>query len=146
MVALAYDRWRIVGLPRELSAVGVDAFVGGKEDTRAGAIRLVPWGQGWRDTAPAIDALEISVLERRFQHPGNPVLTFCFANAVSVTDAGGNRKLDKSATRFRIDGAVAAAMAIGCKARDRTEPEDEPSIYEVMVQAAADAAARAAAH
>jgi len=32
---------------------------------------------------------------------------------------------------------VAAAMAIGCKARDRTETEDEPSIYEVMAQAAA---------
>ena len=93
--------------------------------------------------APAIDALEISVLERRFQHPGNPVLTFCFANAVSITDASGNRKLDKSATRFRIDGAVAAAMAIGCKARDRTETEDEPSIYEIM---AAEAAAREAAH
>ncbi len=86
-------------------------------------------------------------MERRFQHPGNPVLTFCFANAVSITDASGNRKLDKSATRFRIDGAVAAAMAIGCKARDRTETDDEPSIYEVMAQvAAAETAAREAAH
>ncbi len=144
--ALAYDRWRIEALLRELAAIGVDAFVDGKDDARTGALRLVPWGQGWRDMAPAIDALEISILERRFQHPGNPVLTFCFANAVSITDASGNRKLDKSATRFRIDGAVAAAMAIGCKARDRTELEDEPSIYEVMAQAAAaEAAAREAA-
>ncbi len=146
VVALAYDRWRIEALLRELAAIGVDAFVDGKDDARTGALRLAPWGQGWRDMAPAIDALEISILERRFQHPGNPVLTFCFANAVSITDASGNRKLDKSATRFRIDGAVAAAMAIGCKARDRTEIEDEPSIYEVMAQAAAaEAAAREAA-
>lgn len=57
---------------------------------------------------------------------------------MSIDDASGNRKLDKSATRFRIDGAIAAAMAIGCKARDRTEAEDEPSIYEVMAQAAAE--------
>ena len=71
---------------------------------------MVPWGQGWRDMAPALDALEISVLERRFQHPGNPVLTFCFANAVSIADASGNRKMDKSATRFRIGGRVTAAM------------------------------------
>ena len=78
----------------------MDAFVDGKDDARTGALRLVPWGRGWRDMAPAIDALEISVLERRFQYPGNPVLTFCFANAVSITDASGNRKLDKSATRF----------------------------------------------
>ncbi len=146
VVALAYDRWRIEALLRELAAIGVDAFVDGKDDARSGALRLVPWGQGWRDMAPAIDALEISVLERRFQHPGNPVLAFCFANAVSLSDASGNRKLDKSATRFRIDGAVAAAMAIGCKARDRTEAEDEPSIYEVMAQVvAAEAAAREAA-
>ena len=75
------------------------------------------------------------------------MLTFRFANAVSVTDASGNRELDKSATSLRIDGAVAAAMAVGCKARDRTETADEPSIYEVMVQqAAAEAAAREAAH
>jgi phage terminase large subunit-like protein len=144
--ALAYDRWRIEALLRELAAIGVDDFVDGKDDARTGALRLVPWGQGWRDTAPAIDALEISVLERRFQHPGNPVLTFRFADAVSLSDASGNRKLDKSATRFRIDRAVAAAMAIGCKARDRTGTEDEPSIYEVMAQAAAEnAAAREAA-
>jgi hypothetical protein len=32
-------------------------------------------------------------------------------------DPAGNRKLDKSASRFRIDGAVAATMAIGLKAR-----------------------------
>ena len=65
---------------------------------------------------------------------------------MSIADASGNRKLDKSATRFRIDGAVAAAKAIGCKARDRTETEDEPSICEVMAQAAAETAAREAAH
>ena len=73
---------------------------------------------------------------------GDPVLTFRFANAVSVTCVSGNRELDTSATRFRIDGALAAAMAIGCKARDRTEAGDGPSIYEAVAQAAA----REAAH
>jgi phage terminase large subunit-like protein len=121
VVGLAYDRWRIEGLLRELTGIGVDAFVGGKEHPRAGALRLIPWGQGWRDMAPAIDALEIAVLERRFRHPGNPVLTFCFANAVAIADPSGNRKLDKSATRFRIDGAVATATVIGCKASKPTE-------------------------
>jgi len=132
VVGLAYDRWRIEGLLKELMAIGVDAYVEGKEPPRAGALRLVPWGQGFRDMAPAIDALEVSILERQFKHPGNPVLTFCFANAVAVSDPAGNRKLDKSKSRFRIDGAVATAMAKGLKARDAMEgpppssPWDDP--------------------
>lgn len=130
VVALAYDRWRIEALLRELQSVGVDAYVDGKEPPRAGALRLVPWGQGFRDMAPAIDALEISVLERTFEHDGNPVLTMCFANAVAISDPSGNRKLDKSATRFRIDGAVACAMAIGCKARDTASGTNAASVYE----------------
>ena len=70
----------------------------------------------------------------------DPVLTFRFANAVSVTGASCNRKLDTSAIRFRIDSAV--AMANGRKARDLTETVDAPSIYEVMAPVAAQAAAR----
>ena len=34
-------------------------------------------------------------------------------------DPAGNRKLDKGKARFRIDGAVALAMAMGLRARDR---------------------------
>lgn len=126
---LAFDRWRIELLLREFNAIGLDAYVEGKDKSRAGALRLVPWGQGFKDMGPAIDALEISVLERRFAHDGNPVLTFCFSNAVVVPDPAGNRKLDKSKTRFRIDGAVAAAMAMGLKAVDATKPQG-PSVYE----------------
>jgi phage terminase large subunit-like protein len=40
------------------------------------------------------------------------------SNAMAITDPAGNRKLDKSKSRFRIDGAVALAMAVGLKARD----------------------------
>jgi hypothetical protein len=39
-------------------------------------------------------------------------------------DPAGNRKLDKSKARFRIDGAVALAMGLGLKARERLA-EDE---------------------
>lgn len=129
---LAYDRWRIDNLIRELDAVGLASFVDDKDSARNG-LRLVPFGQGFKDMAPAIDALEVSVIERRFAHDGNPVLAFCFSNAVAITDPAGNRKLDKSKTRFRIDGAVAAAMAIGLKARDLTldtmeySPWDDPN-------------------
>lgn len=48
-----------------------------------------------------------------FVHDGNPVLTWCFSNAMAISDPAGNRKLDKSKARFRIDGAVAVTMAKG---------------------------------
>jgi phage terminase large subunit-like protein len=123
VVGLAYDRWRIEILLQRLSEAGIDCFVDEKDAGSSNALRLIPWGQGFKDMGPAIDALEISVLERRFKHDGNPVLTDNFASAAVVTDPAGNRKLNKSATRFRIDGAVAVAMAIGCKvARAETPP------------------------
>lgn len=115
---LAYDRWRIELLLVEFQRIGVDAYVDGKDKPFDGALRLVPWGQGYRDMSPAVEALEASVVHRRMKHDGNPVLGFCFANAIAVSDASGNRKIDKSKTRFRIDGAVAAAMAVGLKARE----------------------------
>ncbi|NIH74425.1 phage terminase large subunit-like protein [Ochrobactrum sp. P20RRXII] len=120
---LAYDRWRIEQLLVEFQRIGVDAYIEGKDKPFDGALRLVPWGQGYRDMSPAVEALEASFIHRRFKHDGNPVLAFCFANAIAVSDASGNRKLDKSKTRFRIDGAVATAMAAGLKARE-VEPEE----------------------
>jgi phage terminase large subunit-like protein len=44
----------------------------------------------------------------------------CVANAIVSLDPAGNRKLDKGKSASRIDGAVALAMAIGIKARERT--------------------------
>jgi len=125
---LAYDRWRINDLLRQFDGVGLDAHA---EEERGDGLRLVPWGQGFRDMAPAIDALEMAVLERELVHPASPVLTWNVANAVAVTDPAGNRKLDKGKARFRIDGAVALAMALGLKARDRQEPTG-PSFWEVL--------------
>ncbi|GHC61555.1 terminase [Limoniibacter endophyticus] len=119
---LAYDRWRIEQLLVEFQRIGVDVYIDGKDKPFDGALRLVPWGQGYRDMSPAVEALEASFIHRRFKHDDNPVLSFCFANAIAVSDASGNRKLDKSKTRFRIDGAVATAMCVGLKARE-AEPE-----------------------
>jgi len=135
VVGVAYDRWRIENLLQELNRAGVDAVVEGKDYTAgdpipAGFLRLVPWGQGFRDMAPAIDALENAVIEQTLEHPGHPVLTWCISNALPFTDPAGNRKLDKAKSRFRIDGAVALTMAIGLKRRDQEVKEPTPSIYE----------------
>lgn len=118
VLGLAYDRWRIETLRREIDRIGLATFLNGE---KGDGLRLVPWGQGFRDMAPAVEAIERAVLERRLIHPANPVLTWNMANAVAVTDPAGNRKLDKDKARFRIDGAVALTMLMGLKARDRTE-------------------------
>jgi phage terminase large subunit-like protein len=114
---LAYDRWRVDDLLREFDRIGLQAF---KDGEKGDGLRLVPWGQGFRDMAPAIDALEKAIFERKLVHGSNPVLNWNVANAVATTDPAGNRKLDKEASRFRIDGAVALAMCLGLRSRDRT--------------------------
>ena len=127
VVGLAYDRWQIDHLLREFDGVGLQAY---KDGEKGDGLRLVPWGQGFKDMSPAIDALETAVLHDELVHPGNPVLTWNVANAVATMDPAGGRKLDKSKARFRIDGAVALAMALGLKARER-KPDEGTSFWEV---------------
>ncbi len=98
--AVGFDRWRIDVLKKELDRLGLD-------------LPLVPFGQGFRDMSPALDALEAALLNGKVAHGGNPVLTMCAANATATQDPAGNRKLDKSRTTGRIDGMVALAMAFG---------------------------------
>ena len=115
---VAFDRWRIDTLMKVFDRLGVTVYYDEGDEYPEG-IRFVQWGQGYRDMAPAVDALDKAVAARTFQHPGHPILTWCFSNAIATLDPAGNRKLDKSKTRFRIDGAVAIVMALGLKARDR---------------------------
>ncbi|OFW42837.1 MAG: hypothetical protein A3J28_03690 [Acidobacteria bacterium RIFCSPLOWO2_12_FULL_60_22] len=96
--AIAFDRWRIDDLQRELDALGV-------------VITLIPHGQGYKDMNPAVEALEDDLLERRLRHGNHPVLSWCIANAKVVEDPAGLRKFDKRKATGRIDGAVALAMA-----------------------------------
>ena len=127
VLGMAYDRWRIEDLRKEFDRIGLETHV---DEDRGDGLRLVPWGQGYRDMSPAVDAFEMAVMERKLEHSGNPVLTWNVANAmVGKPDPAGNRKLDKEKSRFRIDGAVALAMALGLKARDRNS-DDGPSVYE----------------
>jgi len=98
--AIAFDRWRIDVLKKELDRIGLD-------------LPLEPFGQGFKDVSPALDTLEAELLNGRIAHGGNPVLTMCAANAVIVKDPAGNRKLEKSRSTGRIDGLQALAQAMG---------------------------------
>jgi len=100
VAAIAFDRWRIDVLQKEIARLGRE-------------LPLQPFGQGFKDMSPALDALEAEMLQARILHGGNPVLTWNAANAVATRDPAGNRKLDKMKARGRIDGLVALTMALG---------------------------------
>lgn len=103
--SIKFDRWRIDVLKAELSKLGVE-------------LPLEPFGQGFKDMTPAVDALETALVNCKMRHGGNAVMTMCAANAVAIRDAAGNRKLDKSKSTGRIDGIVSLAMAIGSASVD----------------------------
>lgn len=107
---IAFDRWRIDVFKSDCEREGVD-------------FSLVEFGQGFKDMAPAVDRLEEYLLNGEMQHGMHPVLTMCAANAAVVRDPAGNRKLDKSKTKSRIDGLVALTMAVGAMEKGDTEPE-----------------------
>jgi phage terminase large subunit-like protein len=81
--------------------------------------------QGWVTMGPAIRELEKAIIAGRFQHGGNPVLRWNFDNIAIQDDGKGNRSFHKGKARDKIDGAVAAAMAVGRAALG----EDNRSIY-----------------
>lgn len=77
--------------------------------------------QGWVTMAPAVKELERAIVGRRFRHGGHPVLRWNFENIQVHTDAAGNRAFHKGKSKDKIDGAVAAAMAVArCAAGDST--------------------------
>ena len=118
MQLMAYDRWRINDFTRELDAIGAQ-------------FPMHPFGQGFKDMAPAVDKLEQLVIGRKLRHGNNPVLNMCAANAIAERDPAGNRKLNKAKSVGRIDGLVALAMALGVEAMGEgaaaSSPWDDPA-------------------
>lgn len=103
---IAFDRWRVADMNRELEAEGVD-------------VELIEHGQGFKDMNPSIETLEDDLKEGRLLHGNHPVLTLCISNAIFEEDKAGNRSFAKDKSTGRIDGAVALAMADGlCERSD----------------------------
>lgn len=116
VTAIAFDRWRMDMLKKELERIGID-------------LPLIPHGQGFRDMSPALDSLEAELLNGRIAHGGHPVLTMCAANAVATKDPSGNRKLDKSRRTGRIDGLQALAMAFGAAYSSEAPAEIDTEVF-----------------
>lgn len=119
---IAYDRWRI------------EDFKALVEREGARLAPLVPFGQGFKDMGPAVDEFEKLLIGRQLRHDGNPVMTWCAANAVVMSDPAGNRKIAKDRANGRVDGVVAAVMACGAAAPSAQErPAVIGSDYELFL-------------
>ena len=114
---IAADRWRLEDFQQQATDDGISLPP------------LLPFGQGFKDMSPAIDAFETAILNRTVQHNGHPVLTWCAANAVTDSDPAGNRKLNKAKATGRIDLVVAAVMAYASVSQ--TEPAAGPAFVDL---------------
>ncbi len=95
---IAIDRWNTGWMGPRLVEAGIE---------------VVGFGQGFKDMSPAIKEFERLLRARRLRHGGNPVMRWMRANIRCDTDAAGNVKFNKQKSTEKIDGMIAAAMAIG---------------------------------
>lgn len=115
--AIAFDRWRV----EDLKQLAIDEGIT--------LPQMVPFGQGFKDMAPALDEFETLLKNQQLRHDGNPVMTWCAANAVVVFDPAGNRKVSKEKAIGRVDGVVSGIMAIGCVAKMDKKPEPKYQLF-----------------
>jgi phage terminase large subunit-like protein len=113
--AIGFDRWRIDVLRKEFDRIGF-------------TVELVPFGQGFKDMAPAVDMVEELLLNRRIRHGMNPLLTMAATQARVMRDPAGNRKLTKIHRTARIDPLVALVEALGTS--HMKGERQGPSVYE----------------
>jgi phage terminase large subunit-like protein len=73
---------------------------------------VVPFGQGFKDMSPPAKELLRLTMDGKIAHGGHPALRWMVDNIHVRTDPAGNIKPDKERSTERIDGAVAAIMAL----------------------------------
>ena len=109
---LAIDRWNSTQLQTQL---GGDGF------------EIVPFGQGFKSLSAPSKEFEGLILSGKLIHGCNPVLRWMADNVGAEFDAAGNVKPSKKKSTEKIDGIVAAIMALG---RAMVREEKRPSVYE----------------
>jgi phage terminase large subunit-like protein len=95
---IVYDRWNATKLITELMDEGLNC---------------VPYGQGFQSMSAPTKEWEKLILGKQIAHNGNPVARWMMSNVAVRQDPAGNIKPDKSKSTEKIDGIVAAIMALG---------------------------------
>lgn len=109
---LAYDRWGMTQLSQDLLDAGMT---------------MVPFGQGFASMSPPTKEWERLVLDRKYRHGGNPVMRWMVDNIAIRTDPAGNIKIDKAKATEKVDGCVAAVMAL-----DRASRYEPPKRFRAV--------------
>ena len=113
IVEIAVDRWNATRMIQNLEG---DGFT------------MVPFGQGFASmSGPTKDFYRL-LMEGQIIHGGHPVLRWMAGNVVVDTDPAGNIKVTKAKSKEKIDGIVAAIMALDRCIRNQTEPQG--SVYD----------------
>ena len=89
---------------------------------------VVPFGQGYSSmSAPTKEFYKI-LMEGNMVHGGHPVLRWMAGNVVIDTDPAGNIKVTKARSKEKIDGIVAAIMALDRCIRNQVQKQG--SVYD----------------
>ncbi len=91
--------------------IGYDPYLSSMLKTVDPYFELIPVPQQYSFLSPALKTLKTKILEKQFQHNGDPLLRAMVENARVLTDPSGNIRLDKSKSTARIDGLVALNIA-----------------------------------
>jgi phage terminase large subunit-like protein len=95
---LAIDRWNATQITTQLTGDGIN---------------VTQFGQGYASMSPAAKEFEKLVLGGQIVHGGHELLAWNAANVAIEQDPAGNIKPSKAESTERIDGIVAAVMAVG---------------------------------
>jgi phage terminase large subunit-like protein len=113
ILEIAFDRWGATQMVQDLEGMG---------------FTVVPFGQGYSSmSAPTKEFYKI-LMEGRMVHGGNPVLRWMAGNVVIDTDPAGNIKVTKARSKEKIDGIVAAIMALDRCIRN--QGQQQGSVYD----------------
>lgn len=96
--SIQYDRWNSSQLVINLQEEG---------------IVMEGFGQGYGSMSTPTKEFEKMILAGEINHCGNPVARWMVSNVEIKTDPAGNIKIDKSKCSEKVDGMVAAVMALG---------------------------------
>lgn len=104
---LAYDPWGMTQLSQDLEEHGMN---------------IVPFRQGFKSMSPPTKELERLIYEFQYRHGGNPVMRWMIDNIVLETDPAENIKINRKKSSDKVDGAIAAVMALDLAVRNEGSP------------------------
>ena len=112
ILEIAVDRWNATHVIQNLEDNG---------------LTMVPFGQGFASMSAPTKEFYRLLMEGKIIHGGHPVMRWMAGNVVVDTDPAGNIKVTKAKSKEKIDGIVAAIMALDRAVRHEGESK---SVYD----------------